>query len=328
MEPSPPPTTNLQAHSYAQSLMLPDPFTTEDGDVILRVGPDDAFRVHKVVLSLVSSVFKDLFRTAQPDQPVDGQGDLLPTIPITDPPESVDLLLRFIYPGVTPPTITELAKLSALLTIADKYGVLMIFPAVKERLGDQEVLEKDPFGVYILARHWGLTEEAKRAAQGLTLPRVMGSPSSKNPQNFAGDDFFRLVWFMQKRGEEGKRMIREYFVWQTDPFAGGVPCGHKTHSGEEAVDFYYRLTEKIVDEFEVDPRLDTRRMVEILVNGPDPPPHGFCKVIDSELAPDEFTAFCPTRPSRIMRSLCDLTSYLDDKCKLYLGQAMDGEFPA
>ena len=127
--------------------MLPDPFTTEDGDVILRAGPDDSFRVHKAILSFTSSVFKDLFRTAQPDQPDGGQDGLLPTIPITDPPESIDLLLRFIYPGVTPTTIANPATFSTLLTIADKYGVAMVSPVVEKRLADQEVLEKDPFGV-------------------------------------------------------------------------------------------------------------------------------------------------------------------------------------
>jgi len=303
--------------------MLPDPFTTEDGDVILRVGPDGTFRVHKLVLSLASAVFEGLFRAAQPDHSQGG----LPTIPITDPPESVDLLLRFVYPGVVPPTITDTAALSALLTIADKYGVPAISPVVKERLADEEVLEGDPFGVYIVARRWGFTGQAKTAARGLTLPKVMASPSSKNPQNFTGDEFFRLVWFMQKRGEEGKRMIREHFVWSRDPRLDDIPCGHETHSGAEAVDFFEQLAERIVDGFEVDPCLDTERMVKIFVNGPDPPSDGFCRETDLNQGED-FFLFCPTQPTRIVRSLCHLASRLDHSCREYLGKAMDGEFPA
>ena len=42
-----PPHPHFDGH-FA-SLMLPDPFATEDGDVILRVGPDETFRVHKLV---------------------------------------------------------------------------------------------------------------------------------------------------------------------------------------------------------------------------------------------------------------------------------------
>jgi len=311
--------------------MLPDPFTTEDGDVVLRAGPDDTFRVHKIVLSLASPVFKDLFRTAQPDQP-DGGENSLPTIPITDPPESVDFLLRFIYPGVPLPTTTDPVTLSTLLTIADKYGVSTIPPVVKERLADEKTLEKDPFGVYIVARRCGLGGVAKKAARGLTLPKVMASPSSKDPQNFAGDDFFRLVWFMKKRDEEGKMMIRGHFLWDTDPFMVGMPyadfpCGHKEHIGPEAVGFYHQLAEKVVDEFEIDPRLDKERMVEVFLNGPDPPPNGFCRGIDLDPAPDGFSEFCPIRPSRIMWSLCDLISRLDNRFELYLAEAMNGEFP-
>ena len=155
----------------------------------------------------------------------------------------------------------------------------------------------------------------------------MDSPSSKDPQNTAGEDFFRLLWFMQKRGEEGKRQIRNYFVWNADPFMGEIPCNNEAHSGRAAVEFYDRLTEKIVREFEVNPCLDTERMVQILVNGPDPPSKGFCGDIDSDPIREEFLIFCPTRPSRIMQSLCDLASILDHDCKLYLGKAMDGEFP-
>ena len=306
--------------------MLTDPFTTEDGDVILRAGPDDTFRVHKLVLSLASTVFKDLFRTAQPDQPDRGQNGL-PTIPITDPPESVDLLLRFIYPGVVPPTITDPARLSTLLGIADKYGVPTVLPVAKERLADEKTLEGDPFGVYIVARRWGFSGVAKKAARGLTLPKVMASPSSKDPQNFAGDDFFRLVWFMQKRGEEGKRRIRNHFVWSaTDPRLDDIPCGYETHSGVKAMDFFDQLAERIVDGFEVDPCLDTERMVKIFANGPDPPSDGFCRNTDPDQ--EDLYPFCPTQPSGMMRSVCNLALLLDHSCRELLGRAMDGNFPA
>jgi len=154
------------------------PFTTEDGDVILRAGqePDlkHNFRVHRLVLSLASPVFKDLFQTTQPDN---GQEGPIPTIHITDPPKSVDLLLRSIYPRVAPPTITDLSVLLGLLTIGDKYAVPTACLSLKERLAAAELLEKDPFGVFIVVRCLGLVDEAKAAARGLTLAKVMNSPS-------------------------------------------------------------------------------------------------------------------------------------------------------
>ena len=307
--------------------MLPDPFTTEDGDVVLRVGPDDTFRVHKLVLSLASPVFKDLFQNARPDQPDGGPGGFIPVIPIADSPESVDLLLRFIYPGVVPPTITDPTVLSALLTVADKYGVQVISPIAKARLADEEVLKKDPFGAYIVARRWGFTDEAKSAARRLTLTGIMQSPSSKDPQNLAREDFFRLLWFMQKRGDEAKNTIRTSLVgWNPNPDLGSVACGK--HTDDQTREFYDALVEIIVEKFDIDPCLDAWKLVAALQSTPDPPDTGFCRDIDSWPEQDAFHIYCPLRPSVMVSSLSSLASQLQSICEEYLSEALDGSFPA
>jgi hypothetical protein len=307
--------------------MLPDPFTTEDGDVVLRVGQDDNFRVHKLVLSLASPVFKDLFRNAQPGQPGGGQEGSIPVIPITDPPESVDLLLRFIYPGVVPPTTTNPTVLSALLTVADKYGVQTISPIAKGELAGDGVLKEDPFGVYIVARRWGFADEAKKAARRLTLTKIMESPSSKNPQNLAGDDFFRLLWFMQKRGDEAKKVIRKHLVtWNGDVDFGPITCGK--HSGHQAREFYEALAEVIVESFDIDPCLDAWGLVGTLSRAPDPPDIGFCRDCQPQEDFEDFYITCPLKPSAIVDGLGVLALQLELICKKYLSKALDGSFPA
>ena len=305
--------------------MLPDPFTTEDGDVVLRVGSDDVFRVHRLVLSLASPVFRDLFQTAQPDQPDAGQENLPPTIPITDSPESVDLLLRFIYPGVIPPVLVDLTALSALLTIADKYGIQTVFPIAKERLGDENVLKKDPFGVYTIARRWGFADEAKRAAQKVTLAKIAESPSSKNPQNVVGGDFFRLLWFMEKRGDEAKKKIRTYMVKWEDPDYGVLACN--SHEEEEIRGYYEALAEKVVERFDVNPCLDTEEVVMALMDAPDPPHTGFCRDIDAHPAEADFIIRCPLRPSTIVVTLRGLAVALRSICEQYSNKAFDGGSP-
>ena len=319
-------TKSPPSPSFLQLLMLPDPFTTEDGDVVLRVGPDHTFRVHKLVLSLVSPVFKDLFWNARPDQPDDVQEGSIPVVPIADPPESVDLLLRFIYPGAVPPTVTDPAVLSALLTIADKYGVQTISSIVKERLADEGVLEKDPFGVYIVARRWGFADEAKGAARRLTLTEIMKSPSSKDPMNLAGEDFFRLLWFMQKRGDEAKRVIRTDLVtWNDDVESETIACSK--HSGTQAREFFDALAEVIVTRFDIDPRLDALKLVMALRSAPDPPDIGPCRDIDSSPEQEYFYVYCPLKLSSIVGSLSGLASQLETICEKYLSEALDGSFP-
>ena len=308
--------------------MLSEPFTTQDGDVILRAGsdpdPKHDFRVHKVVLSLASRVFKDLFLTAQPD---DSQGDPLPAITMTDPPESVDLFLRFIYPGFLPPTITDPTKLSALLTIADKYDIPTISSLIKRRLADEEILTKDPFGVYVIARSWGFTDEAKGAARMVTLADIMDSPFSGDLKNPAKEDFFRLLWFMQKRGVEANMTIRSSFTrrWVNDAELELFTC---KHANEEAREFFRGLAEEIIEEFDADPCMGRWEMVEVLRRSKDPPHTGFCDD-DDELHPEReyFEIYCPLRPPNIVNALESLASELEAVCKRCLNEAMDGECP-
>lgn len=306
----------------------PSLFTTQDGDVILRAGSESPqehdFRVHRVVLSLASRVFKDLFTTAQPDA---GQEDTLPVVTITDSPESIDLLLRFIYPGSIPPIITDLARLSTLLTIADKYDVPSILPIAKGRLGDKEVLENDPFGVYVAARRWGFADEAKKAARKMTLAKIGTSPFSGDPQNLAKGDFFRLLWFMEKRGDEAKKAIRSFWVdtWTDDHDNGFFTCGK--HNTDQTREFFERLGEAIIAKFDVDPALDRLGLVEALAYVSNPPPTGFCDEDEENPEGMLIRICCPLRPANVVSNLERLARRLENIRIKYLGEAMDGEVP-
>ena len=217
--------------------------------------------------------------------------------------------------------------LSALLTIADKYGIQTISPIVKERLADEEVLKEDAFGTYIVARRWGFANEAKAAARRLTLAKIMESPSSEDPHNLAREDFFRLLWFMQKRGDEAKRVIRTHFItWKNDPDLGVITCGE--HSDSQTRQFYEELAEVMVKKFDVDPRLDAARLVAALQSGPDPPDTGFCKDIDSRPEREYVYIYCPLRPATMVDLARDLATRLESICEEYLSKALDGNFPA
>ena len=107
-------------------------FTTDDGDVILRAGLEPGsrldFRVHRLILSLASPVFKDMFTFPQPPAQNQSEEHQLPIVDVPDPPPVLDTVLRFIYPGVAPPKIANLSALSAALSAADKYNITSIYP--------------------------------------------------------------------------------------------------------------------------------------------------------------------------------------------------------
>ena len=195
-------------------------FTTEDGDVILRAGQEPGlkhdFRVHKFILSLASSVFKDMFTFPQPPgQTQIGQCDI-PIIDIPDSPQTLDTILRFIYPGVELPKFIDLLTLSDLLAVTDKYNIVSMRPVLRDRLSSFS--ETQPSSVYIIACRLGLLEEAKAAAR-ITTPDSIIVPEGHEPggiKYISGVDLYRLLWFCQTRdhGRGRNSEIRSHAPWQ------------------------------------------------------------------------------------------------------------------
>ena len=150
--------------------MAPYDFEAPDADTILRCSDGKELRVHKVVLSLASPVFRDMFSLPQPAEPSH--------TPIVDVPETSDILaplVQHFYP-CSPPKVPDLRVWDNLYTVADKYNA----EAATELLRDiliSRFLKTAPFRVYALASRWGLEEEAKVASwESLKMDISKGIP--------------------------------------------------------------------------------------------------------------------------------------------------------
>jgi len=99
-------------------------FNAPDADIILRaLGPPKRdFRVHKLVLSLASPVFKDMFSLPQPTSDDLRKSSVaeLEIVEVTDPTDALDVILRMIYPFAPPSFDGSLDTLVECLVIADK----------------------------------------------------------------------------------------------------------------------------------------------------------------------------------------------------------------
>ncbi|KAF9649411.1 hypothetical protein BDM02DRAFT_3082846, partial [Thelephora ganbajun] len=184
-------------------------FTTDDGDVILRAGSAPGlqhdFRVHKLILSLASPVFKDMFAFPQPpDRTLNGQHEL-PVVNVPDSPEVLDTILRFIYPGVDPPKITKPSTLIALLLTADKYNITSICTILRDTL--KTFLPVHPFGVYVVACRFGFLEEAKGAARVAGSKSIMDGEFDEEVRHISSVDLLRFVRFVQEREHKGRSKI-------------------------------------------------------------------------------------------------------------------------
>jgi len=285
-------------------------FSTTDGDIILRAGPEPDskhdFRVHKFILSLASSVFKDMLAFPQPpSQTLDEHQ--LPFVDVLDPPQVLDTILRFIYPGVEPPEITKLSTLAALLSTADKYNITSVYPALRGVL--KILLPGDPFLAYIVASRFGFPEEAKEAAKVSRTSTLTYNNPEEELRHISSTDLLRLVQFVHQREAQGLHRVQMAFEWWVlDEFDD---CDHGEL--EKAKDYYFRLGKAVEEAFVRNPCVGSKDLYAVLDQVPDPPPG--CEPPSKsgqwyyeESYEDGFT--CPLQPMTIRRKLADLAEEL------------------
>ncbi|KAH9000225.1 hypothetical protein EDB92DRAFT_1829942 [Lactarius akahatsu] len=150
------------------------PFDDPGADLILRSSDGVNFRVFKVILSLASSVFADMFTLPSP--PASRSSSDEPSmVALPEDAETLDLALRHCYP-IRSPVVAELRDARILLEFARKYQVDLFEPSLTRFLTD--TIERDPVGVYALAAAYECWDIAGKALRlSLTLPvNLLQSP--------------------------------------------------------------------------------------------------------------------------------------------------------
>ena len=184
-------------------------FNWPDGDAILHAThPTDSrdFRVHKFFLSFASSVFNDMFKHSQPSS-VSPNIDI---IDVVDPPRVLELTLRFIYP-CTWPTINNLAILSEVLILADKYDIETARSRLRPSL--VEFAKTEPLRVYMIWCRLRFEDEMKITplrTTSIDLPDL-----AQLPDEFGfipATEYYRLV-HLHRRYRRGVVAIRCRLSW-------------------------------------------------------------------------------------------------------------------
>ena len=292
-------------------------FTTEDGDVILRtgtgLGPKHEFRVHTLILSLASPVFKDMFTFPQPPNQNQTEQPDIPVVDVPDSPEVLDAILRFIYPGVESPEFQNLSLLPVLLSAADKYNIASMSLTLREAL--TKFLPGDSFSVYAIACRFGFLEEAREAAMVSTSKSMLNGGSGTEVSCMANADIFRFVRFFTSREEAGRSAIRELLEVSSSGF-GLSGLGDDTDKHwEEARVFYLYLAKAVEDEFVRNPRLELQDLVAVLDRILDPPLGCKPNPRTAEFYRDDgedYAFSCPLQPMFIRRILADLVAKLNE----------------
>jgi hypothetical protein len=127
--------------------MPSDRFYTTDADVILRSADGRKFPSHKIVLSLVSPVFRDMFSLPQPPSPGPAP---IPVVDVCEAGKVLDMFLQCLYP-LPKPTVDDFELMEALIVAADKYETKVVLKVVGSWLMAPENLRTDPLRVFAIA---------------------------------------------------------------------------------------------------------------------------------------------------------------------------------
>jgi len=179
-------------------------FCANDADVVIRAAGTRDFRVHKLILSLASPVFRDMFTLPQP------ASDTLPNVDVQESPEAWSNILHTIYPTLNP-TIDNLDSLESLLLAAKKYEMQSIIDTHKKAFENREFIKEDPLHLYAIACACGFEDQAKYVARNAdfhtVIRRPRGGTDTLNGVTVAS--YRRLITFLVERDNALRPIFEE-----------------------------------------------------------------------------------------------------------------------
>ncbi|KAJ7184956.1 hypothetical protein C8R46DRAFT_1026780 [Mycena filopes] len=204
-----------------QKASVPEGFRDPAADIILRSSDDIDFHVHRLVLSLASPVFRDMFGIPQPPE----KGGELPVVRMAESGAVLGRILNFWYPGGHP-TVENLDQLREILEILIfKYDMQSVVPMGQGLL--RGYVEAEPLGSFAVAVRHGWDNLALVAANGcLKLP--LRSSEYKAPSELAyvpATAYHSLLQYHYRCGEVLRVAGTEPGIWLPSYQYGAISCG-------------------------------------------------------------------------------------------------------
>ena len=193
--------------------------TPPDADVILRASGGKEFHAHKIILSLASPVFRDMFSVPQPPSTESSQ---LPIVDVNDHPEALEMFLKIIYP-TRDPLINDIKTLASVLRLADKYDARGVLDVHTDYL-PSTYSTLPPIQMYAILCACGREEEAGAATRRVSFASLRTLDSNPLLQLITTTQYQRLVSFMTTRDEK----MREIVSWHHGDITKGGCYGDAT----------------------------------------------------------------------------------------------------
>ena len=193
-----------------------------DADIILRASGGREFHAHKIILSLASPVFRDMFSVPQPPPIEPAQ---LPIVEVSDPPEALGMFLRIVYPTHNP-LINNVGALASVLRLADKYNARAVLDIHRDYLLSTPS-DFPPIQTYAILCACDREGEAGAAARRVSFPSLKTLDSNPLLQLITATQYQRLLSFMTVRDQ----IMREIVDKHRKTIAVGYhPCNDAAHT--------------------------------------------------------------------------------------------------
>jgi len=232
----------------------------------------------------------------------------------------MDTILRLVYPGVEPPTVANIPTLTALLSAADKYNIMSIYPVLRDTL--KTFLRRYcSFRAYVVACRVGFSEEAREATKMGTTRSVADQSTEEEVRHISSTDLLRWVKFVQTRENQGRAKIADLLDWRE--LDQDADCDH----GKVGKDFYFRLEKAVEEAFVENTCMESKDLWAVLDKIPDPP-LGCGPSTYSESGEfyyfggnEEVLMSCPLRPMAIRGNLTGIAHELSKINRRLLDEA-------
>ncbi|KAG1734079.1 uncharacterized protein EDB91DRAFT_1329974 [Suillus paluster] len=189
------------------------------GDVILRSADNVDFHFHKLLLSLASSFFSNMFSLPQPgalDNAADRTKQGLPIIPVAEKSIVLRKLLGFCSPvyDTDVPALENLDIVMSVLDAAEKYDMKRVGGFIVRMITAPRFLEEEAMRVFAIACRYRSEEETLIAARYM-LRFAVWEPGYVSELDFiSGSDFQRLVKYHASCGQAMNQLT---LLWSTYP---------------------------------------------------------------------------------------------------------------
>ncbi|KZT42282.1 hypothetical protein SISSUDRAFT_77598 [Sistotremastrum suecicum HHB10207 ss-3] len=152
---------NAETEQQAQPIVWDPTFAFDDANLVIRSADGIHFKVHKLMMRMISDVFKDMTALDQVNKGLrvdcQDEGDLV-HVQITENSSTINFVLRLAYHLPLPrPTSCTLYELSEILDMLDKYQMQRLNDSVQDFILLNMNLEANPLWYYIRAKAYNLT---------------------------------------------------------------------------------------------------------------------------------------------------------------------------